>query len=247
MTRTRTLTAALTAVLSFGLLSVVHSARAQTPATQPATQPAAVITVDASEAPELADLAARVKGVADEWYPKIVAALPGKDFRPARKITITFDKDYDGVAYASGNRIVASVKFFTAHPDDLGAFVHELVHVVQAYRGGERPGWLVEGIADHVRFFQYEPVEKRPTPNPQRAKHTDSYRTSAAFLDWAQRTYDPQLVIKLNEACRTAKYSPELWEQYTGKSLDVLGEEWRASLPTPATRGASTPRSTVRG
>ena len=221
------------ATLAIVLLGVTSPVNAADPATQPSTQAAtqpAVITIDTSDAPELAAFGERVKLVADEWYPKIVAALPSDGFVPASKISITFRKDYDGVAYAAGDRIVASAKFFQQHPDDLGAFVHELVHVVQNYKGGKRPGWLTEGIADYIRFYPYEPENKRPRPDPAKAKYDDSYRTSAAFLDWAQRTYDPRLVVKLNEACRTGKYSPELWQQYTGKTLEQLGEAWKASL-----------------
>ena len=49
------------------------------------------------------------------------------------------------------------MKYFKANPDDIGAMVHETVHCVQLYRGRGNPGWLVEGVADYVRFFKYEP------------------------------------------------------------------------------------------
>lgn len=201
-----------------------------------AARAAPTITVDTTKAPDLAELGAKVKVVAETWYPKIIEALPGKDFVPPDQVTIVFDPDFDGVAATGGDHVICSVKYFSEHPDDLGAFVHELVHVVQHYTNGDRPGWLVEGIADNFRFFHYEPESERPHPNPAEATYHDSYRTSAHFLDWAQRTYDPQLVVKLNEACRTATYSDELWKTYTGKTLEQLGDEWKASLPRPTTK-----------
>lgn len=70
-----------------------------------------------------------------------------------------------------------------AHPDDQGAIVHEMVHVVQQYRGRGNPGWLVEGIADYFRWFVYEPPSKQPHPDLSRASYRDSYRTTAAFLN----------------------------------------------------------------
>lgn len=205
-------------------------------AEQPAAKGEYKIVVDTNEAPELEEYGKRIQALGEEWYPIIVAKYPSEGFTPAKEVFITFKKDYRGVAAAGGRRITASVKYFKDKPDDLGAFVHELVHVVQAYRRGPRdgrnprPGWLVEGIADHFRFFQYEPVTNRPRPNPDRAKHTDSYRTSAHFLNWAQETYDKGLVVKLNTACRESKYSEELWKQYTGKTLEELGAEWKESL-----------------
>lgn len=206
-------------------------AEPQHPSTTQATSQATFeVTIDTTAAPELAPLGEQVKTLAEAWYPKIAAALSSDGFTPPDHVTLVFDPRYNGVAATAGDRIVCSTKYFAAHPDDLGAFVHELVHVVQHYRDGDRPGWLTEGIADYVRFYQYEPESKRPRPDPTKAKYSDSYRTTAAFLDWAQRTFDPELVIKLNDACRNAHYSDALWKQYTGKTIDELGEAWKTSL-----------------
>ena len=188
------------------------------------------ITVDTSDAPQLKAYGERIQKVADEWYPLITEMLPSDGFTPPSRVTITFRRDYRGVAAAGGNRIVCSVKWFTDNPEDLGAIVHELVHVVQQYPPGRHPGWLVEGIADYVRFFHYEPAGNRPRPNGDRDKFDDSYRTSAAFLNWAARTYDKDLVVKLNAACRQRKYAPEIWKELTGKTAEELGEEWKQSL-----------------
>ena len=107
--------------------------------------------------------------------------------------------------------------------------VHELTHVVQAYPKYD-PVWLVEGIADYVRFFHFEPEANRPHPDPKKANCRDSYRTTAAFLDWAVRRYDPDLVRKLDRALKAGTYSDDLFRQSTGKPLDQLNAEWVASL-----------------
>jgi hypothetical protein len=180
--------------------------------------------------PELQEYGQKVQAVAEKWYPIIAGKLPSDGYSVPDRVTITFKKDMKGVAAAGGNRIVCAPKWFQDHPEDLGAIVHELVHVVQHYTTGRRPGWLVEGIADYIRFYQYEPVKDRPRPNADRAKYNDSYRTSAAFLNWTQETYDKDLVVKLNVACRKGAYSEELWKQYTGKTLAELGQEWKESL-----------------
>jgi hypothetical protein len=76
-----------------------------------------------------------------------------------------------------------------------------MCHVVQAYRSRENrpPGWVVEGVADYVRWFVYEPENKRPrVRNPDRAKHTDSYQTTAAFFNWIVKTKDKTFVKRLN-------------------------------------------------
>ena len=204
---------------------------AATPAlAAPVTRPTATITFDTSKAPDLADFAARAKVAADAWYPKLVALLPGEGYAAPTDVTVTFDPDYKGVAACSGTKIVCNPEFYRKHPGDVGSIVHELVHVVQGYGYGDRPTWLVEGIADQIRWFVYEPAEKRSKLNPDKARYDASYQTSGAFLDWAQRKYDPKLVEKLNAACRKGKYDKSLWKTMTGKSLEELGGEWKQSL-----------------
>jgi hypothetical protein len=114
--------------------------------------------------------------------------------------------------------------------------IHETVHIIQNYRGRNNPGWLVEGLADYIRFFQYEP-DKIGRFNAQRARYTDSYRTSARFLDYLTKTYDKEIVPKLNRAMREGTYKDELFQDYTGKPLAKLGEEWKASLAKPGQAG----------
>jgi hypothetical protein len=106
---------------------------------------------------------------------------------------------------------------------------------VQRYgrtRGGTRnPGWLVEGIADYIRWFKYEPKPTGTRPrNPDRAKYTDSYRTTAGFLNFVVEKHDKEIVPKLNAAMRQGKYSADLWKEYTGKTADELWKEYVATL-----------------
>jgi hypothetical protein len=187
------------------------------------------ITVNVADAPEMREWAEKVARVCERQYPMINDELKSDGFKPVTQITMTLRKDYKGVAYASGNRIVGSVQFFKDHPDDLGAFVHETVHVVQRYRGRNNPGWLVEGVADWVRFFRYEPGKIGPL-NPDRARYNGSYRVTAAFLDYVGNKYDKELVRKLNKAMRAGEYKEELWKELTKKTVRELDEEWRATL-----------------
>jgi hypothetical protein len=107
--------------------------------------------------------------------------------------------------------------------------VHETAHVVQNYRTRNNPGWLVEGIADYVRFFKYEPG-KLGRISPNRARYNGSYRVTAAFLAYVADKYDKELVRKLNQTMREGEYKEEVWKTLTGKTVQELDEEWRASL-----------------
>ena len=114
-------------------------------------------------------------------YPMINEELASEGFKPPQIIHLKLSKDYSGVAGTANDHIVGSVDYFRRHTKDVGAMVHETVHVVQAYRRGHRPGWLVEGISDYIRFFKFEPG-KLGRINARTAHYDGSYRVSAAFL-----------------------------------------------------------------
>jgi hypothetical protein len=121
------------------------------------------------------------------------------------------------------------VKFFKDHPDDVGAMVHETAHVVQHYRGRGNPGWLVEGVADYVRFFKFEPGNLGRI-DANRARYNSSYRVTAAFLAYVTEKYDRELVLKLNKLMREGNYREEIFKDLTGKTVQELDEEWRETL-----------------
>jgi Peptidase of plants and bacteria/F5/8 type C domain len=187
------------------------------------------VVVDVTDAPEMKEWAEKAARLCERWYPRINEELKSDGFKPATQITMTLKSDYRGVAEASGNRIKGSVTFFKAHPDDLGAMIHETCHVVQRYRGRGNPGWLVEGVADYVRFFVFEPGKAGPV-NPDRARYNGSYRTTAAFLAFVAEKYDKGLVLKLNKLMREGHYKEEAFKDLTGKTVQELDEEWRMSL-----------------
>ena len=185
--------------------------------------------VDVTDAPEMQEWADRVARVCERQYPMICESLPSDGFKPVTLIRMTMKSSYNGVAEAGGARITGSVKYFKANPNDIGAMVHETVHCVQLYRGRGNPGWLVEGVADYLRFFKYEAAKPKPLA-PERAKYDGSYRTSAAFLAFLTEKYDPQIVRKLNATMREGKYKEDVWKELTGKPVEELGREWQKSL-----------------
>lgn len=187
------------------------------------------IAVNVADAPEMKDWAEKAARVCERQYPMINEELRSDGFKPATQITMTLRKDYKGVAATGGNRITGSVKYFQDHPDDVGAMVHETAHVVQRYRTRNNPGWLVEGVADYVRFFKYEPGNLGRI-NPDRARYNASYRVTAAFLNYVAEKYDKELVRKLNKAMREGEYKEELWKTLTKKTVQELDEEWRTTL-----------------
>ena len=199
-------------------------------------------TIDATVAPDLMEWAEKeLRPVVQEWYPKLVAMLPSDGFKPATNITLRFRNDMGGTpASAGGGRVNLNTGWFRRElkREARGSVVHELTHVVQDYGRARRtnpdatrtPGWLVEGIPDYIRWFLYEPETKGAEiteRNLARAKYDASYRITGNFLNSVTQKYDKEIVRKLNAMAREGKYTEQLWKDWTGKTVQELGDEWK--------------------
>jgi hypothetical protein len=221
-----------------------------------------------TDAPDLAEWArTELKPVVLAWYPKLVAMLPSEGYTAPDQVTLVFRGGMGGTpASASGARVNCNREWFrnNLRGEARGSVVHELVHVVQQYgrapRNAPRPGWLVEGIADYVRWFRYEPETRGAEitrRNLERARYDASYRVTGNFLNWVSGKYDSNLVTQLNAALRQGTYTEEMWQKRTGHTVQELGTEWRAALeqrlgaaPAAAERpavNALTPAETAAG
>jgi hypothetical protein len=217
-------------------------------------------TIDTTLAPDLTEWAEKeLQPVVQEWYPRIVAMLPSEGYNAPTRVTIVFRDNMGGTpASASGSRINCNVGWFRRNlkGEAVGSVVHEMVHVVQQYGRGRRnnpnatrtPGWVTEGIPDYIRWFLYEPQSKGAeitARNFSRARYDGNYRITANFLNWVIEKYDKELHVKLNAAARQGKYSEDLWKDYSSKTLQDLGSEWREAhrvrLGLPAEGDSATP------
>jgi hypothetical protein len=181
------------------------------------------INVDYSRAPDLANFAGRVRGTLQDWFPRVVDILNSPNYTPPSKIDVYFDPDYNGVAYASGGRIVGSVNYYRSHQDDIGSMVHEMAHVIQQYKKCD--GWITEGIADWVRYYHFEPNRKPSKPTPSQ-HYTNGYGVAAYFLDWINVRYNP-MIYWINKDCREGTYAPTIFPRLTGKTVD---QHWQEML-----------------
>jgi hypothetical protein len=227
----------LAALTSLSLSVYANSADDRDPA-KDKSRPVEV-TVDTSEAPEVADWAGKAKKLIEKWHPKIAEYLKTPGFTPSSKVKLTFKNPMNGIAYTTGSEIYVSADWIKKHPEDTGMVVHELVHVIQRY-SKDPPGWLVEGIADYIRCYQYEPQTRLPAVRPTPKGYRQGYKTTAQFLAWIERTHDKDIVKQLNQALRQGDYTDELFTKETGQTLDQL---WTAFLRSGAARGRAESRA----
>lgn len=104
------------------------------------------------------------------------------------------------------------------------------MHIVQNYKDEKIPNWLTEGVADYVRATEGVNNEKAnwkmPDLKPEN-NFDNSYRITARFFVWLTQNYDKNLIIKLDSDARNNNYTPDFWKKNTGKSLEVLWEEYK--------------------
>ncbi|MCC9606973.1 basic secretory family protein [Blastopirellula sp. JC732] len=172
------------------------------------------------------------KRLCDQWFPIICQLLDTEDWTPPERVELVLKKQQDAPGVTIGQNIYISMPWIKSHPEDFGMVIHELTHVVQSYpRARNKPGWLVEGIADYIRYWKYEAERPRYPLNRDRAKYTDGYNNTAAFLAFLTWKYDRRIVPKLDGALRGREYNEKMFEELTGKSLDDLWADFMANNP----------------
>ena len=184
------------------------------------------VNIDFSEAPECEAFATKSESIVREWAPKIQEILYGENVPIKKKeVFITF-RPMKGVAHASGNKIVVSAEWVTKKaPNDYGMIIHELVHVLQDYQGGG-VFWVTEGIADYIRYERFEPGKQKWKLQPGKSSYKQGYGIAGAFLAWLEKNKEPELIRKLNAACKEKRYKPVLFEEWCGKPLDDLWQDY---------------------
>ena len=203
------------------------------------------ITLDSTASPDLLPWFKETAIPAmDTWYPKIVKliAIPGKTPPAPKAFRVELREGQiipgrDGIpGFASGDLIVVSSKFMRDQMkgESLGCLIHEMVHIVQ-FGAGQRahrsvPVWFYEGATDYIRWFLFEPEKIGAViRNPDRVNHNDSYRTTANFMDWVIRHHEKDLMAKAHIAIHKG-YTDALWEEWTGKPVAELDQEWKEYL-----------------
>lgn len=194
------------------------------------------VELDASDVPELQAWGEKAKGLVEVWFPEITSLLATDTYRKPKQVKLVIKKTLNVPAYAAGGTITLNGDWITKHPDDLGMVVHELTHVIQHYPDSKTTlGWLVEGIADYVRWWRYEPeyfaIKGRPKIDPAKNKYTDAYRTTAYWLAWVAKKYDQRLVYKLDQAMRRKEDPLAVFPSLTGKDAQALWNEFLAQNP----------------
>jgi hypothetical protein len=218
---------------SGGVTTQTPAPSSSSPSTTPAPPPNYVVInayckVDANQSPDLYDVAAKIADVCKSAYPQIVQKLSPALSASPHPLTFTSSGFSNGaVAYttfASGS-IIISIPYLHSQPNDMGLVVHELTHVVQGYANVTVPSWIVEGMADYMRFDLGYSTSWSYQHCDAKSRYTSGYNCAAAFLKYIQINYMSYLIKDLHNTIRAGKYTSVFFSGNTGKTLDQLYAE----------------------
>jgi hypothetical protein len=144
------------------------------------------------------------------------------------QVTLVIESPGSGVAATGGDRTGFSATYIGKLPrrrevrDLRGG--RPRVHAHLSIRA--RPGWMIEGMADFVRFRAgyFKITNRRKGGN-----YNSAYQTTGFFIAWLDDKY-PGFGRRLNAAMRT-NASEQTFMDLTGKPVQMLWQEYQAAIP----------------
>lgn len=176
-----------------------------------------------------------VKAFAQAATRKVCSILyrSGSEVRSVPTVKLVIEA-MDGVAYTAGDETHVSSRYLRSVANsgaDLGAEIKGVVHheFTHIYQYNDGPGWLIEGVADFVRFRS----GLIPLSNRHKGGHyDDAYQTTAFFLAWLDDHY-AGFGYKINQSLSSKDstgWSTNVFKDLTGKDVDTLWNEYQSSI-----------------
>ena len=198
----------------------------------PAAVPKIAVEYDTDPTPQTKAWGEAAAKVMEQWWPAVCRMLATEQLRAPDSLLLRFQKDQKIPGYRTAEGLFVSTDWVTKNPDDIGMIIHEMTHAIQDYRG-VRPndGWLVEGIADYIRYWRFEPEKPKRTISREKSSYRDGYNSTPSFLAWLLWKYDRRIVHQLDAALRAGTYKDDLFQKLTGKPVEDLWQEFLGALP----------------
>lgn len=195
---------------------------------------------------DLEEFASKLEMTLNQWYPYIKGLLSSDsstpNYSPPVTINVFFermeDKSTIAMASSEGRIILGNIDYYQTHQHDVGSMIHELVHLIQEYPKNVCPTWLIEGIADYVRYYHFHRQDQHtdrvrgklflmPRKPSRRQSWRDGYATTAFFLDYVVANVREDFLYWINKSCRDGHYRESIWKKLTGHSIIKL---WRKMI-----------------
>lgn len=166
-----------------------------------------------------------------QWWPAVSQLLATEGVAQPTSFKLRFNNEQKVPGYRTKDGLYVSVAWINQHPDDFGMIIHEMTHAIQDYpRMMTNVSWMVEGIADYVRYWRYEPEKPKRKIDPAKGPR-DGYGNTPSFLAWLIYTYDRGTLRKIDTALRAGTFNDDFFAAQLGKPLDELWQQFLRELP----------------
>jgi hypothetical protein len=186
--------------------------------------PVPSIAIDTNGFPHTLPYLTLGKAYLETWYPKVANLLAYPEYQAPHHLILRARATSDcgsaeGWVDGTPNVVHICARANTGTSDDVGLFVHEATHLIQAYGGPQLAG-AGESIATWAGHLAIGRSNTMPGPF---FSYFDDYEYGAYFYEWISRTYGkPDFMHDLNVVCHEGTYTSAWMEQYTGRSIGQL-------------------------
>ena len=161
-------------------------------------------------------------------YPELYFRYGEEYYEPV--ITLNFDPTYlrDDPANVVGNTINININWFNANPDKVSALIYFIATTILDYNNSS-PEWIRQGINYYIGAeFEAEGYEFSGVYNG--GHYENDADVCASFFRWLDTKYNINIAYRLNKLLlSTTWYDDNFWIEETGRSLDRLWAEYKAS------------------
>jgi len=165
---------------------------------------------------DLRDHAEAMKRMMLEWFPFIQGQLSTPAYRKVNKIDVYYDEKDNGI-YAAGTEIHIPQGYVRNNKGDTGVFIHEMTHVIHQSRNC--PGWVVEGTAELMRRWHYEP---KTTPTKPTNQELGNAYVGDWLLEYLNTYMQRPMFYMITKACQEGSWRDSWLKDMTGKD----DKEW---------------------
>ena len=136
--------------------------------------------------------------------PKIAEILGIKS--RSLRVIMTSTLELPTLALTHGRSIFLNSEWFKKHPDDYGTIVHEIAHAVMDIQVAiEEEKWIIEGLADYVRYILGYPSKTGGLPKYDAKRLFKGYQYTAHFFLWLRERYGETEIKEISKRISEGK------------------------------------------
>ena len=197
-------------------------------ASEDVTQSGALYKVSGSKIMVNGEVYSAIIDIFNRKYPEIYFKYGDEYYEPV--VTLNFDPTYlrDDPANVVGNTINININWFNANPDKASVLIYYIASTILDYNHSA-PEWVKQGINYYIGA-EFEANGYVVSGGYTGGHYETDADVCATFFKWINAKYDINIAYRIDKLLSsTTWYDEEFWVEETGRSLERLWAEFKAS------------------